>query len=781
MNLETADKSILPRKSANNAWLLALWFIMLTLGVAFTGYKVLGDNPFYHNLLDLLPQDKRNPVANELGQALSSRFEDRLLILLKHPDPEKALEHAQQLQHKLFKSPWVVPTASSAKIQKSLQALYHPYRLQLLNAATRQNLEQRSAAQLAQESYEELFTPAAIPRPLSFLDDPFNLSGQWFSNLPIGSPISLYKGFNTILDPENTQQRWFMITGQLLKDPFDLEVQKFSTELLHDFKNTNPSVQLLTSGLIFHTAAGSAQARSEISTVGLGSLLGIIALVCCVFRSGLPLLAVLITLACGTISALAVSLLLFDNIHMVTLAFGCTLLGVSVDYVFHFLISANRLNSGIKARHHLRSALTVGALSSISAYLLQLTTAFPGLQQMAVFSSAGLAGAWLTVLALAPYYRPPSHAAKPIVSSWLFRLCVLPISKAVQRLTTSRALLIGAVFLALGFSLWQSGANDGVRNLNTSPPALLENEHQVQQLLKQPSSSRYLLVKATTETELLHTLAQLQRKLTSVTEGKTQGRGLHQVLPSLEQQQSDHKLILDKLYQQTLPLLCAKLQTNCQPAIDKALSQDFQSLNYHAFNAPELAGLAPPAIQTQGQWQTLLSLSGDINHPALMKLVLDHDDVELVDQSEDISKLLSGYRVSISNILLLTIGLLTLTLSYRYRLDCWRLMVPLCLSLMFSLWAAAADGISMFHLMALLLVLGIGIDTSVFYLEVGLNRESWLASSLSSATSILAFGLLSLSGVEILKQFGAIVLSGIFFCWLVTPLFHRQKARVTHS
>src|SRR5690606_5499688 len=86
------------------------------------------------------------------------------------------------------------------------------------------------------------------------------------------------------------------------------------------------------------------------------------------------------------------------------------------------------------------------------------------------------------------------------------------------------------------------------------------------------------------------------------------------------------------------------------------------------------------------------------------------------------------------------------------------------------------EGITLFHTMALLLVIGIGLDTAVFYTEVGFNEESWLASSLACSTSILAFGLLSLSAVPVLHQFGVIILGGILAAWLLTPLFFRPMA-----
>ena len=59
--------------------------------------------------------------------------------------------------------------------------------------------------------------------------------------------------------------------------------------------------------------------------------------------------------------------------------------------------------------------------------------------------------------------------------------------------------------------------------------------------------------------------------------------------------------------------------------------------------------------------------------------------------------------------------------------------------------------------MALLLVLGIGLDMGIFLRETGETAHTWLAVSLSTCTSLLAFGLLALSDTPVLHHFGLTV------------------------
>src|SRR5690606_33127232 len=84
-------------------------------------------------------------------------------------------------------------------------------------------------------------------------------------------------------------------------------------------------------------------------------------------------------------------------------------------------------------------------------------------------------------------------------------------------------------------------------------------------------------------------------------------------------------------------------------------------------------------------------------------------------------------------------------------------LVCVLVSMLGSLALSSSGGATLFHILALLLVMGLTVDTAVFYLELGLDGETWLASTLASLTSILAFGLLALSQVPLLHHFGSVV------------------------
>ncbi len=78
--------------------------------------------------------------------------------------------------------------------------------------------------------------------------------------------------------------------------------------------------------------------------------------------------------------------------------------------------------------------------------------------------------------------------------------------------------------------------------------------------------------------------------------------------------------------------------------------------------------------------------------------------------------------------------------------------------------------LNLFNLLGLILILGIGIDYTLFFSEQKKSLSTLLAITLSGLTTLLSFGLLSLSQTHAIHSFGITVLTGIFVAWLLSPL-----------
>ncbi len=90
-----------------------------------------------------------------------------------------------------------------------------------------------------------------------------------------------------------------------------------------------------------------------------------------------------------------------------------------------------------------------------------------------------------------------------------------------------------------------------------------------------------------------------------------------------------------------------------------------------------------------------------------------------------------------------------------------------------ALLAISGQVLQLFHILPLLILLGLGVDYGIFLLEQPGPGEvrPFLSVTLAAASTLLSFGLLALSGTPALHAFGLTLLIGVFLAWLLTPLF----------
>jgi predicted exporter len=167
-------------------------------------------------------------------------------------------------------------------------------------------------------------------------------------------------------------------------------------------------------------------------------------------------------------------------------------------------------------------------------------------------------------------------------------------------------------------------------------------------------------------------------------------------------------------------------------------------------------------------------LQGLSDPSALASLARTDEGLEWVDAVAQTNQLLRDYRLGTALLLVLAYVVLGVLFSWRYS---WRgalaivspplLATAVCLALLGWL----GQSVSVFNLMALMLVLGIGIDAALFMREsADRSYDTLLAIGLSTLTTLLAFGLLSLSATAAIQSFGQTILLGIIFCFILSPL-----------
>ena len=149
----------------------------------------------------------------------------------------------------------------------------------------------------------------------------------------------------------------------------------------------DPSVAVAACGAPLHTAISADACRREIGWLTWFSLAFIAALSVVAFRSvrWIPLLA--LSLGSSVLAGLAAVLAVFGELHLMTIVIGTTVLGLVIDYSFHWLLHGSGERRGTTRN------LLVSFVTTEISLLPLLLSSIPILRQASVFLGAGLAAA----------------------------------------------------------------------------------------------------------------------------------------------------------------------------------------------------------------------------------------------------------------------------------------------------------------------------------------------------------------------------------------------------
>jgi predicted exporter len=170
-----------------------------------------------------------------------------------------------------------------------------------------------------------------------------------------------------------------------------------------------------------------------------------------------------------------------------------------------------------------------------------------------------------------------------------------------------------------------------------------------------------------------------------------------------------------------------------------------------------------------------------------------------------VSKLFGAYRVDSGWWLggALTLVLVLLTVRYvpkkvllggtQQKVPLWHrvrggivttLPVLLAVGVTLAVFGYAGVPLNLFNWLALMLVLGVGANYAVFLREGCLRADAdadlgavWTGVLLSAATTLLSFGMLGMSGMPVLKSFGATLALGIAVSVLLAPIGMPSESR----
>jgi predicted exporter/lauroyl/myristoyl acyltransferase len=391
------------------------WWLLLFIPLAFGLSRLRIDT----EVLDLLPPDQPAVRGLKIYQQHFANARE-LIITLRAADADRAERLAEVLATRLrgesnlvaavsWQPPWMENASQAAEIVGYLWFNQPPVIFgELTNRLSAGHLHSVLA-----ETREVLATSLS-PMDIAVRSfDPYNLM-----NVPAltnFSGVSAEQGQRMFASADGTLRVLYVAARRDLatytaNSAWLLSLQKTVTDVTSNQTDWAGVVVRYTGRPAFVTEI-SGSMRHDLSGSVIGTALIIAALFWLMHRRWLPMLWLLALLAVILIATVALGSLILGKISVLSLGFAAVLLGLAVDYaVVHYQEALSHPQLSIsEIRRAISPSILWAAITTISAFLVLNLGGLPGLAQLGTLVAIGVA---LAALVMVLVYLPPLFPAR---------------------------------------------------------------------------------------------------------------------------------------------------------------------------------------------------------------------------------------------------------------------------------------------------------------------------------------------------------------------------------
>lgn len=777
---------------------LLLW-AALAVGLLFYNARHLS---FVTDITNFLPDGSGSELARLSRELVHSDLARSMALTIGAQDPGRAVAAAKRMAEALRDHPEVAWLRASAdeELQRRVYELYFPRRFYFLSDEPERELPERlSDAGLraqAERVRETLTLPVSPLLKRVLPEDPLGAFQGILERLAGGEPpLATRDGVWTTRDG-----RWAVILLATKHSAFDTVVQEPFLAAIHTrFAEARAALGddlvLEMSGANRFALQAEGAIRADAYRIGALSLLGVGGVFLLFFRSASALLLALAPALAGVIVGMSACIAVFGRLDGMTVAFGASLIGSTIDYPVHVLNLWSLAPPGTSAwmiARELRGSLTLAALTTVAGFIGLAATEFQGFRELGVFATVGIAASLLATLFLLPDLLPAGGRV-PRLSARLAATLHASVVGLRPRRRWLAALPLGALVLA-ALTLPRLVFVDDLASLGDSDPQLLAEEQRVRERLSSLEGGRLVVAlgeqpeQAIVRNEAVH-----ERLSAEVGAGRLAGqRSLHDVLWSeqlqlrnLAQLRASERLPerLDAAFVQ------AGFRAGAFAPFAAALSEPPPPLTLAELRASPLGELASTLVLDLGGRTGVVTYLRGVRDPGAVQAALaDLPDVHWFEQRAFLNEIFASFRdqtlrqTALGSLMVLPL----LMLRYRGLRRALAAFLPSVLSglVVVSILAGLGHPVNLLHVVSLLVVMGMGVDFGI-YLVDSVQGERALGATLISIlicclSTLLTFGALALSSHPALRAIGLTAGLGIALSFLFAPatllLLHADEA-----
>jgi len=650
-----------------------------------------------------------------------------------------------------------------------------------------------------------LFSPEGLMLKNWLLRDPLHLMELGYNKLKQGVVVEdLIENEGLFISRDQSK---LFIYGRLKYNSSESKNNEALADILEmiksDWNVSHPDYQLDYFGTFLIANANAQQITRDIKLTLSIALLVILALLIYYYRSASIIGFFLIPGVFGVLIA-GIGLYFWQG-HISGIALGASavVLGIVVDYSFHFFSQFKINNDAFKTRNQILLPLLTSGITTIAAFLSLTFAQSQVLHDFGLFTAFSLAGALVFVLAILPVILKPfekryNFSKGRKIDRWFENLDIEknPYRKWYLGFIT----LATAVFLYFATDI-QFESN--INNINYYPPALKIAEEAHQNINPDTEKRINFLVAGQDKNDVVAKNLMLFNQLIDVEEEfefkQINSLGLLMLSDSLQEQKIN---VWDKFW----------ASRNEQVWKDLSLSADslrFKRGTFKAFHSwisttpkPEnlyefvtssksLSQLILPDNGPEGNFNLVTNLVlPKANYEKFKEQFSNLDHAVLVDGVSVMEILVETVKADINYLLIVAAGLVLLILLLVYgRIELTLItFLPMVISWIWILGISVLLGIkfNFVNIIIVTFIFGLGDDFAIFITD-GLqskykyNRKILghyrTAIALSAFSTIIGTGVLFFAGHPAIKSIAAISVIGIttivFISFFVQPLLYR--------
>jgi predicted exporter len=773
----------LKRAQRGSARMTALLWLALLAGAGLVihhSLRISGD-------LRLFMPAPHDAVGRLLLEEVSEGPAAKLLLLsIQGAAPEELAATSQKLSAALRADPRFGFVSNGEQRLDMVPDALLPYRYLLSPTLDTDHLDAAYLRDQLQQREQDLASPAAtLLTPLLPRDPTLEL-------------LKVLEGWEPAQQAQQLYNVWFNSSGtaalliaQTRFAGFDPAGQELAIDALRQHFNavrTSPGAQLTISGSGAFAVTMQARSEADARLAAILDSVGMVLLMLLAYGSIRRVLLGALPLATAGICGLGAVAALFNSVHGITIAFGFTLTGVALDYPIYLFSNEQPGVQPLAVARTIWPTLATAVAAVCIAYLAFLVSGVLGLAQLATFNIVGLATAGLCTRYLLPRLLPlgaldhgDSRLARGLATVSA-RLPPLPWLAPV----------IAVMGLVAVISIPGPWWDTDLGHLTPVPEPMLREYETLQQALGAPDVRYLLALQAPTPDALLAREEALATQLTGLTNQHVIGGfdlAAH-YLPSAAVQRRRQAALPDAATLQR-SLDQALVGSAFKPGLFAPFVTDVERARTLPPLAVDTIASTPLALTVDallqhrdGGWTGLVTLT-DVRQPEKLAALAAAaaGTFQLLDLKQASEDLITYQRQRILESVFAAAGLLLLVVAATCRSlrRMLRVVTPMALSTLMTLALLHGAGVALnlFHLIALVLAAGLGLDYGLFLerasTDVLAHRRALHAVTICATAACVVFAVLASSTLPVLRSIGITVVLGVASNFLLSQLLIRRR------